>query len=251
MASFVVLGATGTVGGALARRLVTGGHRVLLAGRDESRLAEIGGGLDQPTVAFDARDAASIAAVVDKGAETFDELDGVAHCVGSILLKPAHLVTDDEWQETVEVNLTSAFAVVRAAAKAMRSDGGSIVLVSSAAARSGLPNHEAIAAAKAGIEGLTVSAAATYADRGIRVNAVAPGLVKSGMTKSIWGNESTAAASEAMHALGRLGTGEDVASAIAWLLDPENNWTTGQVLGVDGGLATLRPKPRRSVRGGS
>lgn len=247
-ASFVVLGATGTVGGRLARRLVGRGDRVLLAGRDTASLEALGSELDQPTAAFDALDLESIDRVIETAANRFGRIDGVAHCVGSILLKPAHLVTDDLWHETLAVNLTSAFGVLRSAVKAMRSDGGSIVLVSSSAARVGLPNHEAIAAAKAGIEGLVLSAASTYADRNIRVNAVAPGLVRSGMTRALWENEASAAASEAMHPLGRLGEGDDIASAIAWLLDPENSWTTGQVLGVDGGLGSLRTKPRRAAR---
>ena len=92
----------------------------------------------------------------------------------------------------------------------MRKTGGAIILMSTAAARIGLPNHEAIAAAKAGVIGLMQSAAASYASRGIRVNAVAPGLVKTRMTERIWSNEKTAAASCTMHALGRLGEPSDV-----------------------------------------
>ena len=88
-----------------------------------------------------------------------------------------------EWNAVITANLTSAFAVVGSAAKAVRQRGGSIVLVSSAAARIGLANHEAIAAAKAGVIGLTLSAAATYASKGIRVNAVAPGLVRTALTE--------------------------------------------------------------------
>jgi 3-oxoacyl-[acyl-carrier protein] reductase len=124
----------------------------------------------------------------------------------------------------------------------MLNSGGSIVLVSSAAARIGIANHEAIAAAKAGVAGLTLSAAATYAPRGIRVNCVSPGLVVSGLTQRITSNEASLKASVAMHALGRAGSPEDVASAIAWLLDPEQSWVTGQVLGVDGGLGSLRSR---------
>ena len=120
-----------------------------------------------------------------------------------------------------------------------------MVLCSSAAARIGLANHEAIAAAKAGIIGLTLSAAATYSNRGIRFNAVAPGLVKSEMTRTLWESEEAAAVSSQMHALGRLGKPEDVAAAIAFLLDPANAWITGQVLGVDGGLGSVLPRTRR------
>jgi NAD(P)-dependent dehydrogenase (short-subunit alcohol dehydrogenase family) len=128
----------------------------------------------------------------------------------------------------------------------MRKTGGTIILLSTAAARIGLPNHEAIAAAKAGVIGLMQSAAASYASRGIRVNAVAPGLVKTGMTQRIWSNEKSAAFSKSMHAIGRLGEAKDVASLIVWLLQPENDWVTGQVFGVDGGLGTLRPQSRSS-----
>jgi|GEM_PF-5018227 len=84
-----------------------------------------------------------------------------------------------------------------------------------------------------------MSAAATYASKGVRVNAVAPGLVRTALTRRIWDNPKSAEASQAMHALGRLGEPDDVASLIAWLLDPSNFWVTGRVIGVDGGLACL------------
>jgi NAD(P)-dependent dehydrogenase (short-subunit alcohol dehydrogenase family) len=174
--------------------------------------------------------------------ERFGRLDGAANCVGSVLLKPAHLTRDDEFAAVLATNLWSAFHLVRAATKAM-DGGGSIVLVSSAAARTGLPNHEAIAAAKAGVEGLALSAAATYAPRRIRVNCVAPGLVRSQLTARITGSEPALKASLAMHALGRIGEPDDVASAMAWLLDPATSWVTGQVLGVDGGLGALKGRP--------
>jgi len=117
-----------------------------------------------------------------------------------------------------------------------------VVLVSSAAARIGLANHEAIAAAKAGVAGLVLSAAATYARARIRVNAVAPGLVDTPLARGITSNDLATKASIAMHPLGRLGRPEDVARGILFLLDPVNDWVTGQMLGVDGGLADLKTR---------
>lgn len=126
----------------------------------------------------------------------------------------------------------------------MKAAGGSVVLMSSAAARIGLASHEAIAAAKAGVIGLAKSAAASYATQGIRFNVVAPGLVKTNLTRKIWESQRAAATSQAMHALGRLGEPDDIAALIAWLLDPDNTWVTGEVFSIDGGLSTVRLNPR-------
>lgn len=242
----LVIGATGAAGSATVARLRAAGARVVLAGRngDElARLAEEAGAEEAHSV--DARELEAVGELITGVTETQGRLDGVANLVGSVQLKPAHLTTADQWAETIAVNLTSAFAVVRAAAPLMaRTGGGSIVLAASAAARTGIANHEAIAAAKGGVIGLTRSAAATYGARGVRVNAVAPGLVEAKMTAALVGNQAQAEASRAMHVLGRLGTGDDVAAAVAWLLDPATSWVTGQIIGVDGGLAHVRNRSK-------
>ena len=161
----------------------------------------------------------------------------------SVPQHPAHLTTDDEWASTLATNLNSAFFVLRSSVRAMRkTGGGSIVLISSAAARVGLSNHEAIGAAKVGIIGLALSAAATYARHQIRVNVIAPGMVRTPLTASLTTNSAVFKASTAMHALGRIGEPSDVAAAIEWLLHPHQSWITGQVLGIDGGLSTIRPQ---------
>jgi NAD(P)-dependent dehydrogenase (short-subunit alcohol dehydrogenase family) len=239
---YLIFGASGGIGSAVARRLASGGAQLAVASRRSDRLSELAGSLDAPAWEIDLSDLQRVDTVVSEVVERLGALDGVVNCFGSLLLKSAHLTTFEEWDAVLTANLSSAFAIVRSAAKAMRKAGGSIVLMSSAAARVGLANHEAIAAAKAGVIGLTLSAAATYAAKGIRVNCVAPGLVRTPLTQKIWDNPASAAASQAMHALGRLGEPDDVAAAIAWLLDPANSWVTGQTIGVDGGLSCVRSR---------
>lgn len=242
--SYVVLGGTSSIATAFAERVRETGGNLLLTARNEASAVRLADHFNCETAVARANDSDSIDGAVQLAVERFGKIDGVVNCMGSVLLKPAHLTTDEEWHDTLSTNLTSSFFLIRAAVKAMRQDGGSIVLISSAAAQIGLANHEAIAAAKAGITGLTLSAAATYAGRGIRVNAVAPGLVKSKMTRKLWETESAAAASKQMHALGRLGEPHDIARAIAWLLDSGNGWITGQTIAVDGGLSALIPRAR-------
>ena len=120
--------------------------------------------------------------------------------------------------------------------------GGSVVLISSSVAKVGMANHEAIAAAKAGIVGLAISASASYANNDLRFNVIAPGLTDTELTKSITNNESSLKFSTSMHALGRIGKAKDIASGVLFFLLPENNWITGQVLCIDGGLSNVRPK---------
>jgi NAD(P)-dependent dehydrogenase (short-subunit alcohol dehydrogenase family) len=168
-------------------------------------------------------------------------IDGVVNCAGSLLLKSAHTTSQEQYQAVIDSSLTTSFATVRAAGMHMK-DGGSVVLISSAAALVGLANHEAIAAAKAGIIGLAQSAASTYANLDLRFNVIAPGMTDTPLTAGLISNALAFKASKAMHALDRIGTPEDIARAIVFLLDPKNNWITGQVLAVDGGLSKVRPK---------
>ncbi|MEM1024513.1 MAG: SDR family oxidoreductase [Myxococcota bacterium] len=237
---YLLIGGGGDIGQALAARLQAGGHRVLLAGRDGERLRQAGQRFDAAPIIFDARDPSAVEAGVQAAARRHDGLDGVVNLVGSIMLKAAHMTKDEEFEEVLRTNLFSAFGTVRGAAKVLRKTGGSVVLLSSAAARVGLPNHESISAAKAGVQGLALSAAATYSRYGVRFNVVAPGLVETKLAESITSNEMSRNASLTMHPLQRLGTADDVASMIDWLLQPSQSWVSGQIFGVDGGLSTLK-----------
>lgn len=235
MANYLLIAASSDIGGATARRLTDAGHRVLTTARDTSVI--------DPDFILDAADFGAVDTVVAKAIDRAGHLDGIAVFAGSMLLKPAHLTSREQYDGIVTASLTTSFAAVRAAGAHLR-DGGSVVLVSSAAALAGLPNHDAIAAAKAGVIGLTLSAAASYASHGLRVNAVAPGLVQTRLTEKLTSSDMSRKVSEAMHPTGRLGEPDDIARAVQFLLDPENVWVTGQILGVDGGLGSLRPRQK-------
>jgi NAD(P)-dependent dehydrogenase (short-subunit alcohol dehydrogenase family) len=236
----IVIGANGGIGNALTNILLESGQQVIRGVRqmDEFSHASV------KTVEVDATSWDSVDKLFEEAESSAGPVYGVALCVGSILIKPAHITREEEFDRTMALNLKSAFAVVRSASKRMMKTGGSIVLVSSCAALKGIPNHEAIAAAKAGVIGLAQSAAATYAHNGIRINCVAPGLTRSKMSSAIVNNEAALKASCKMHPLGRIGEPEEVARAIAWFLSPDQGWVTGQVLGIDGGLSSLATMPR-------
>jgi 3-oxoacyl-[acyl-carrier protein] reductase len=229
LAHYLIIAASSGIGQATTKLLLSAGHGVFTTARDNKKIS--------PDVVLDATDFDA----VDNVFANAGELDGVVNCSGSLFLKPAHLTNKEQYQNVIDTSLTTAFATARAAGKHMHK-GGSVVLIASAAALTGFANHEAIAAAKAGIIGLTLSSAASYASSNLRFNAVSPGLTQTPLTASITANETARKFSASMHALGRIGSPEDIARAIVFLLDPLNNWITGQILGVDGGLSSVRPK---------
>ena len=164
-ACIAILGSTGSIGSGLARQLVAAGQSVLLVGRNHEKLLQLTEQLGQPQLCLSALDSESLERELSESLEQNGlKLTGIANCVGSILLKAAHHTSDEEFRQTLDTNLFSAFACVKAAGRLMRRSGGSVVLVASAAAEVGIARHEAVAAAKAGVIGLARSAAATYAN---------------------------------------------------------------------------------------
>ena len=136
---FVIIGASGGIGSALARRLKESGAELVLMGRSTEKLAPLGRELNSEIQVVDA----SKAGLLEKAVAAVGPVHGIVNCAGSILLKPVHLTTEEEWNHTIGANLTTAYATVRAGAKALWSSGESIVLCATAAAQAGFANHEA------------------------------------------------------------------------------------------------------------
>jgi len=168
-------------------------------------------------------------------------LHGLAYMPGNIPLKPFHRTAPADFQLTMNLNLLGAVQSIQAALPALKNAGGaSVVLMSTVAARVGMPFHSSIAAAKAALEGLTLSLASEYAAQQIRFNAVAPSLTNTPLAGSLLASPEKVEASGKRHPLGRVGEASEPASVVRFLLDPESSWVTGQIWGVDGGMAHLK-----------
>ncbi len=224
----------------LARQLKAQGFALILLARGEENLSKLATELEASYHCLDVTDSEAVKRLFSSFSEK-DSLYGLVNLVGNIILKPAHSTSDDEWFRTINLNLSSSFFLIREFVKLVENDA-SIVLMSSAAASYGLMNHEAIAAAKGGVEALVRTAAASYAYKGIRFNAVAAGLVDTPLSAHICSNQTLRKVSESMHALNRIGTPEDIASAVAWLISPAQSWITGSIIKVDGGLSSVKPR---------
>lgn len=236
----VIVGGTGGIGRALARRLTALGRPVHLIARGGERLAALAAELGAGHAAADVADPAALRAAVEAAGSP---LSGLAYAVGTITLKPLARVTPADAERDFRLNALGALVAVQAALPALRAGGpgASIVLFSTVAVERGFPLHASIAMAKGAVEGLTRALAAELAPE-IRVNALAPSLTRTPLAEPLLRNAQAAEAIARQHPLRRLGEADDPAALAAFLLGAEASWITGQVIAVDGGRGRLEAR---------
>jgi NAD(P)-dependent dehydrogenase (short-subunit alcohol dehydrogenase family) len=235
----IVTGGASGLGLAIAGKLISRGIFTVITGRDERKLKEAKASLGElclPMV-MDMNRLDRIPGHIRDLAAQCGRIDILVNNAGINLKKDLVEVTDEEFQQILLTNLISVFAISREVAKVMiRQKKGSIINISSMAARYGLPKVIAYAASKAAIEGMTRSMAVELSPLGILVNCIAPGFIETNMSSVALNNDPTRKQRVLERTpLGRLGVPEDIANMVSFLVSDESAYTTGTVIPVDGG----------------
>jgi len=229
--TYVVLGATSGIGLRVAERLADQGATVYALGRRDR----------QPDGSANLIHGRCDVLADEPGFPRFDEpLDGLVYLPGTINLKPFHLLRRKDFVQDLEANYLGAVKTLQHFLPQLRkAESASVVLISTVAVQTGLAFHASIAGAKGAVEGLTRALAAELAPK-IRVNAVAPSLTDTPLASSLLNQPAKRETASKRHPLQRVGTPDDIATAVCFLLTDESSWVTGQVLAVDGGLSRIR-----------
>jgi NAD(P)-dependent dehydrogenase (short-subunit alcohol dehydrogenase family) len=242
---WLVTGAAGGLGRAVVAKARAAGAKVAVIGRDAQRLKDaFGDEYLQIEADVSTTDGAKLAVAIC--VERLGTPTRLAHCVGSILIAPAARTTEQQYRDVMRSNLDSAFFMLSAMIAAPRAagQGASLCFVSTIAAQIGIANHEAVAAAKGGLDAMVRSAAATYAAQGVRINAVAPGLMDTPAAAKFLSTPALREASAKQYPLGSIGSADEIADLMAWLLSDVANRVTGQIWALDGGFTAVRPLVR-------
>jgi 3-oxoacyl-[acyl-carrier protein] reductase len=235
----LVTGASGGIGGAIARALHAQGAKVALSGTRREALealaAELAGTVVLPC---DLADRAAVEALVPDAEKALGQLDILVANAGITRDNLLVQLRDEDWEQVINVNLSSTFRLARAAVKGMmRRRFGRLIGITSVVGVTGNPGQSNYTAAKAGMIGMFKSIGKEYAKRGVTANCVAPGFIASPMTDKL--NDKQREAILQMVPAGRLGAGADVAAAVVYLASDEAAYVTGQTLHVNGGMAMI------------
>ncbi len=236
----LVTGASGGIGGAIARALQACGAAVALSGTRRDALETLAGELGDRALVMpcDLADAAATSALPGKVEAEFGQLDVLVNNAGLTRDNLAMRMKDEDWDRVLEVNLSAGFRLARASLRGMmKRRWGRIIAITSVVGQTGNPGQANYAASKAGMTGLSKALAQEVASRGITVNCVAPGFIETAMTDALGAQQRETL----MGAIptGRLGTPADVAACVVFLASEEAGYVTGQTLHVNGGMAMI------------
>ncbi|MCR8550216.1 3-oxoacyl-ACP reductase FabG [Salipiger sp. P9] len=236
----LITGASGGIGGAIAKALHAAGATVGLSGTREAPLQALAEELGERAFVLPCNlsDAEAVAALPKQAAEAMGAVDILVNNAGITRDNLFMRMSDEEWQSVIDVNLTATFKLCKGVLRGMmKARWGRIVNISSIVGATGNPGQGNYAAAKAGMVGMSKSLAYEVATRGITVNAVAPGFIETAMTDKL--NDDQKAAIMGQIPAGRMGTPEEIAAAVLYLSSPEAAYVTGTTLHVNGGMAML------------
>lgn len=228
--NYVIVGGSSGIGLSLVKQLVSEGANVTVISRTSENLQNMTSirhiPLDVVADEFDKNDLP-------------DEIHGLAYCPGTINLKPFRSLKMEDFQHDFDVNVMGAVKVLQASYRKFVKGDASVVLFSTVAVNLGMPFHSSIAAAKGAVTGLTKSLAAEWSPN-IRVNCIAPSLVNTPLADRLLSTPEKEKDSANRHPLKRVGKPEDIAEMAAYLLSDKSSWMSGQVIGVDGGMSSLK-----------
>ncbi len=236
----LVTGASGGIGGAIAKRLAERGAKVALSGTREAPLNALAAEIGAAAVVTPCNlsDAAAVAALPKQATEAMGGLDILVNNAGLTRDNVFMRMSDEEWDQVLAVNLTATFRLTRAVLRGMvKARWGRIVSIASIVGVTGNPGQGNYAASKAGMIGMSKALAAEVASRGVTVNCVAPGFIETAMTEKLTDDQKTKLLAEIP--AGKMGSADDVAAATLFLASAEAAYVTGHTLHVNGGMAMI------------
>jgi len=240
----LVTGASGGIGSAIAKALAAQGARIALSGSNGSKLRsfreqlqeDIGG--DHVEITCDLSNSESVEELIPATIDTLGKLDILVNNAGITRDNLAMRMKDDEWDQVIRINLEASFRLMRASARPMmKAKGGRIISITSVVGHTGNPGQMNYVAAKSGLTGMSKSLAQELASRNITVNCVAPGFIRTAMTEALTDDQK--AAINGRIPMGRMGEGDEIGAAVAYLASDEAAYVTGQTLHVNGGMAMM------------
>ena len=244
----LVTGASGGIGSSIARSLARQGARLALSGSNPAKLrafreelnSEFGpkGNGDHVEITCDLSNTTQVEELVPATVDTLGKIDILVNNAGITRDNLAMRMKDEEWDEVMKINLESAFRLMRAAARPMmKARFGRMISITSVVGATGNPGQMNYVAAKAGLTGMSKALAQELATRGITVNCVAPGFIRTAMTDQLTDDQKSTI--NARIPMARMGEGEDIGAAVAYLASREAGYVTGQTLHVNGGMAMV------------